>query len=688
MEERKLEEKIKRDLHLKAIHNEELQGSFTGYASMDNPWENAYANVKYSEYNPDFCKKTAMEMIYPNVSAKPNMIAYDYYGKQIDNKTFLKNVELVTTAYRNFGIKRDDNVFILGINTPEIIYTMYALNNLGAISEWFNPLAISPELLRKYINEGNIKYIFAIDVMYDVLKEAIKGTNIECVIINSVKDSFPLNMNLLYNTQVFGLSHILNNESIKSTLEHIKENVENADKVETLNWYKKFLLRLDDYAKREKLSLKSSFYFDAAKDNRFLLWKDFLEKYCSKDIVKKRNYEEDMTTFIVHTGGTTGPVKRVAHTDYAINSAIYQASLVPVGLYEGMSSLHIIPPIVALGLENTHLERYYNMKTHLISTYDKNQFVPLIKKYKPNLLVCVPSFASQIHDSNSQLKPTDDLSFIKTILQGGEGFPEKIDREVDNTLKKHGSKTTSRLGFGQNEEFGGFTFNLHFDESDKRYGSCGVPLPGNKILIYDLEKEEELKYGRNSDGTYNIGELFVTGATLMQGYYGSDALDDENQFKIIHGEKYFDTGDQGYIDDDGILYWVTRNRRIIRTQDGKIFTNILENIINNFEEVLECCVVAAPDEKIVKVASCHIVLKPEYRNLSNEEYLEIISNIISRVEKATKEMYSYYIPGTYEFRSSALPRTSFGKVAFTELEEQNEKDYQENGKKNIKIRVR
>lgn len=672
------------------MKNPNEKKNLIGYASIDKPWEISNPNVGYKEYNPDFCRKTAMEMIYPKIVSKSNMVAFDYYGKQIDNGTFLKNINIVTTAYRNLGIKKDDIVFILGVNTPEIVYTMYALNNLGAISEWFNPLAISPQLLRKYINQSKVKYIFAIDLMYDVLKEAIKETNIEAVIINSVKDSFPIRMNMLYDAQVFGISYVLNQEYIRRNINNVKEkigNVKEVSEIKDLNLYKKFLLNLDEYAKKEKLQLKSSYYFDNERDSKFISWKNFIDKFYSKDLIQARKYEEDKPTFIVHTGGTTGPVKRILHTDYAINSAIYQASLVPVGLYEGMTSLHVIPPIVALGLENFHLERYYNMHTHLISTYDKNEFVPLIKKYEPNLLVCVPSFTSQIIDSNPQLRPNDNLSFIKTILQGGEGFPISIDKEVDATLKKHGSKTTSRLGFGQNEEFGGFTFNLHLNETDKKYGSSGVPLPGNEILIYDLENDREMKYGKKSDGTYNVGELFVTGATVMKGYYGDDAKENATSFKEINGKTYFDTGDQAYVDDDGMLYWVTRNRRIIRTQDGKIFTNVLENIINNFEEVLECCVVAAPNPQIVKEASCHIVLKPKYCKLSDEDYTKLVYDIISRVEDATQEMYSYYVPGTYEFRKTEkLPRTSFGKIAFPELENQNIQEG--NGKKLKKVRIK
>lgn len=664
--------------------------ALTGYPSIDKPWIKSYPNVKYSSYNPDFCKMTAVDMITPKMKSSPNKVAYNFYGKLINNRTVLENISIAANAYKNLGVKKDDIVFVMGINTPEIIYTLYALNKIGAITEWFNPLAISSELLKKYIMQSKVKYIFAVDVVYDMVRKAIKGTGIECVIVNSVLDSFPVGMRILYDVQVFGINHLISTNIFKKYAEN-KEIISGSKNAGSFK--PGFLGNAADkilgYAQKKNIGMKASFYIDDNRKDCFISWTDFIDRYYRRGKMIKRNYEEGKISFIVHTGGTTGPIKRVAHTDYAINSAVYQAALLDIGLREGMSSLHIIPPIVALGLENTHLERYYNMHTHLICTYDRNEFVPLIKKRKPNLLVCVPSFTAQISDENIQLKHKDSLKHVSVILQGGEGFAVNADREVDKTLKRHGADITSRIGFGQNEEFGAFTFALHKNAREKKYGSCGVPLPGNEILIYDLENECELPYGKGADGNYANGEIFVRGATLMSGYYGDDSIENEKSFKIINGARFFDTGDQGYIDECGNLYWVTRKCRIIRTQNGKIFTSVLENILYGFEEVSECCVVPMPSPKIVKEASCHIVLKPKYADMNHEQYYKVARSIVDRMEAQTKAMYTYYVPGAYEFRTEKLPRTPFGKIDFVALENENIKVYEENGSRQLeKIRIR
>lgn len=43
-------------------------------------------------------------------------------------------------------------------------------------------------------------------------------------------------------------------------------------------------------------------------------------------------------------------------------------------------------------------------------------------------------------------------------------------------------------------------------------------------------------------------------------------------------------------------------------------------------------------------------------------------------------MYTYYVPGSYEFRYEAFPYTSVGKIAYKELEKANEIEYEKTGK--------
>lgn len=122
----------------------------------------------------------------------------------------------------NCGVTPDDVVPMFCLNTPETFMVEYGLNDMGICTEWFNPGVVSKELLHNYLVKNKTKVLVIIDVMYPVVKEAIKGTNVEHVIVTSVMDSFPLKMNLGYQIQVFGLNAVLNNPYYKHAIKGIE----------------------------------------------------------------------------------------------------------------------------------------------------------------------------------------------------------------------------------------------------------------------------------------------------------------------------------------------------------------------------------------------------------------------------------------------------------------------------------
>ncbi len=652
----------------------------TGYTSIDLPYLE-YMPKMPSNFSFENCRKTAFQFVWDSTikhSCKWRKLpAFNFYGRKITNEEFYYNTNVAGNAFLNRGASRDDVISMFQLNIPETYYSMYGLNDFGYATEWFNPLTMTEGLLKDHIKKNNVKTIVAIDVMYPLLKKAIQNTNVEQVIITSVQDSFPLNMNILYFMQVFGLNSLLKNPIYQNAIKKIEgiipeeratNNLTIAEQKNTLKKYQQFLFKLNAYAKKEKIQSKASFYQGEHKDERFILWNDFIKEYGELNWSRRKKYEEDKTKFIVHTGGTTGPAKDIAHTDFAINAAVYQTVKMPLGLEFEDTFCQIVPPFVAYPLESMHMARYMQMETHLITTYDREEFPKILLKKKINHYNIVPSFAIALTE-NEKVKNAD-LSFVKSVQYGGEGISVIEDEKVDKLV--HGK---GRHGFGQNEVFGVFTGNYEVENVKKAYGCCGFPLFGNRYIIVDSETNEELKYGKDANGNYRIGELYIYGPATMKGYIRES--EKENEKKIIYrdGLKYVKTGDQAYIDEYGRLYYYTREERIIRTQQGKIFTNVIENILQQIPEVAECCVVKSPHPTNVAEASCHIVLKPEC--WINKEF--VIDKIIKKVEEETKKMYSYYVPGTYEFTQEHFLRTPFGKIDFRLLEKENIEAYEQNG---------
>ncbi|MFI5720440.1 class I adenylate-forming enzyme family protein [Nocardia sp. NPDC051750] len=103
-------------------------------------------------------------------------------------------------------------------------------------------------------------------------------------------------------------------------------------------------------------------------------------------------------------------------------------------------------------------------------------------------------------------------------------------------------------------------------------GSSGVPLPGNTIKIADPLTGATLNRG-------DRGEIYVKGPTLMLGYLGTpldETLDDDG---------YFHTGDGGYLDEAGRLYWEGRLTDIIKTGGANVSPLEVDEVLAGYPGV-------------------------------------------------------------------------------------------------------
>ena len=92
---------------------------------------------------------------------------------------------------------------------------------------------------------------------------------------------------------------------------------------------------------------------------------------------------------------------------------------------------------------------------------------------------------------------------------------------------------------------------------EERAGSSGKPQPGITFKIVDPLSGQIVPVGEP-------GEIAVKGVTLMMGYLGvplDETLDEEG---------FFRTGDAGYIDGEGRLYWKGRLNDIIKTGGANV----------------------------------------------------------------------------------------------------------------------
>ena len=144
----------------------------------------------------------------------------------------------------------------------------------------------------------------------------------------------------------------------------------------------------------------------------------------------------------------------------------------------------------------------------------------------------------------------------------------------------------------------------------------------------------------------------------MKGYL-KDAKETAQTLRT-HGDGllWLHTGDLGYMDEDGFVYFKQRLKRVIVSSGYNIYPQYIENIIDSHPDVLMSCVIGIDHPYKIQVAKAFIVLK---KGISPDE--EKLTSIKAHCEK---NLAKYSWPYEYEIREE-LPKTLVGKVAYNEL---------------------
>ncbi len=126
--------------------------------------------------------------------------------------------------------------------------------------------------------------------------------------------------------------------------------------------------------------------------------------------------------------------------------------------------------------------------------------------------------------------------------------------------------------------------------------SFGGPLPGNCLKIVDPQTGEILPLGER-------GELCVKGPTLMLGYIGKD------REECFDEEGFYCTGDGGYLDSAGRLYWEGRLNDIIKTGGANVSPEEIDTVIATYPGVKRTQTVGLPHDTLGEmVVSCIVPL--------------------------------------------------------------------------------
>ena len=388
------------------------------------------------------------------------------------------------------------------------------------------------------------------------------------------------------------------------------------------------------------------------KDAPVIRWDEFcsLGKACFWNYKVPR--KADDPAVILYSGGTTGKTKGILLTNLNFNALAQQIIATNPMFRPGDKMLSAMPLFHGFGLGVCiHSMLANGGRCILVPRFTADSYAKLITKYKCNFIAGVPT----LYEALLRLPSMDkaDLSCLKGVFSGGDSLSVELKKKVDKFLYDHGSMVQVREGYGTTETVTASCLTpIHMAKE----GSIGLPFPDMYFKIVEPGTDVEVPYGQE-------GEILMAGPTVMKEYVNHPEETAQTLRHHADGLTWVYTGDLGVMDADGFVYFRGRKKRMIITSGYNVYPGQLENILDANPMVQMSCVIGVPDPYKMQKVKAFVMLA------SGVEPTQETEDKLMRY--CRQHIAKYALPYDIEFRKT-LPTTLVGKVAYRELEDEEE----------------
>lgn len=355
--------------------------------------------------------------------------------------------------------------------------------------------------------------------------------------------------------------------------------------------------------------------------------------------------------YILYTSGTTGLPKGIVRDNggHAVALAWSMKNVYgiePGEIYWAASDIGWIVGhsyIIYAPLLNGNTTVLYEGKP--VGTPDAGAFWRVAAEHNVACMFTAPTAIRAIkqQDPEGTLIADHDLGCLRALFLAGERCDPATLRWAEESLGvpviDHWWQTETGWAIAAN--------CLGIEALPVKAGSAGRPVPGWDVTVL------------GDDGAYvgpgKVGALACrlplppgTFPTLWQA---------EDRYKSSYLERfpgYYETGDAGYMDEDGYIFVMSRTDDIINVAGHRLSTGAIEEVLAEHPDVAECAVVGVADELKGQLPLGLLVLKAGV----NRNKSEIISDVVQMVRES--------IGPVAVFKKAVivgrLPKTRSGKI--------------------------
>ncbi len=359
------------------------------------------------------------------------------------------------------------------------------------------------------------------------------------------------------------------------------------------------------------------------------------------------SFDENEIAELFYTSGTTGSPKGVmlSHRTLYLHALAVTGSITQ---NDRFVELHTIPLFHANGWGRPQTATMNGVKQVMVRRFEPSHVLRLIEEERATGMSLVPLMA------NALLNCPDlgrfDTSSLQDIHVGGAAASPELIAGLERTFS-----CNIMAGYGLTETGPVATSSRakgtvsYRDAADRifRMSMAGWPILATEIRVVDREMKD---VPRDME---KIGEVVIRGDSIMDGYYR-----EPEATAAIMTKGWLHTGDMAVWDEESYIHIVDRDKDIIISGGENISSIELEKAIASHPAVLECAVVAAPDDKWGEIPVAMVVLRSA-ASLSSDELLEYLQTRLAK----------FKLPRLIQFVREPLPKTGTGKVMKRELRE-------------------
>lgn len=380
-------------------------------------------------------------------------------------------------------------------------------------------------------------------------------------------------------------------QNLSLSVENISQTLEASDVSHYIGLYS-ILEELKAFNKTKNPN--AAWISTGAKIENFIFFDDYTKQ---SDNYETKETNENLAYILSLTSGSTGSPKPIILSQECKIRRLFAAKelysvtdkdivLASTPLYHSLAERLILLPL-AIGATAI-----------VLAGFTVQRWFEIVEKHKVTFTIAV---SSQLQGIIAELsKNTYDLSSLRCVVSSSALLDIELKGKLLSSLKCDFHEC-----YGASEV--AIVTNLTRTDAQNKAESVGTAIPGVEVKILD-KNNHSLDNGE-------IGEIACKTPQGFSGYYKQPSTT-----KNSYAGEFFKTGDLGYLDQDGYLYFMGREKDIIITGGINVYPKDVETVMKTNENIDDCVVFAYPDQQLGEVVA--VAFKEKQSNKVNKRQLQ------------------------------------------------------------------